>query len=158
MSDAAPPTIERLAANRFLQKKFLNQCGIETVDFRLARNHRELVVAHKALGFPGTLKLQFVDEERSGPWVVRDFDDVPLALRETRGRPLLWERSVAIERAFSLEVERDAAGAVRLSPQIEGEPRAVAVRIGECLGVVGVYFVTFVVAGGRLLVDEIDWT
>ena len=149
------PALETLARNRFLQKKFLETCGIPTAEFRLARNHRELVVAHKALGFPGVLKLQFAGAPGEGPWVVRDFEDVPRALVQTRGRALLWERFVAIDREFALVAERAADGPVRIEPEIDERARDYAATIGDRLGIVGTYGVTFFASGDRLLVNEV---
>lgn len=159
MTAVSGPEILR---NRFLQKKFANGCGIATTDFRLARNHRELVVAHQALGFPGVLKLQSAGPDGEGPWVVRDFDDVPRALQETQGRPLLWERFVDIDFEFSIVAERYEDGAIVSSPQPRfGDPdlcaraRAATAMLGERLAIVGAYTVRFFTSGGRLLFDEL---
>lgn len=145
-----------MIGNRFLQKKFFESVGIPTPPFRLARNHRELVAAHKALGFPGVIQLQFIDEKRGGPWLVRDFDEVPPVLRETQGRPLIWERALPIDRVYALEVERDAAGVLHLQPDVSGRARDYAAAIGERLEIVGTYFITVIESGGELFVDEID--
>jgi len=147
-----------IAKNRFLQKKFLESEGIPTPAFRLARNHRELVVAHKALGFPGVLELQFVDADGAGPWLVRDFDDVPRVLRETKGRPLIWERALPFDRTYSLEVERDADGTLHFMPEVAGAARGYAATIGERLGIVGTYYVTVIESGEQAFVDEIAWS
>jgi len=148
--------------NRFLQKKFANGCGIPTTDFRLARNHRELVAAHRALGFPGVLKLQFGGPEAEGPWVVRDFDDVPRALQETKGRPLLWERFVDIDAEFTVFAERKQDGTVDTDPQprigdrdLGDRARAETAMLGERLGIVGAYHVRFFQSAGQLLFDEL---
>jgi formate-dependent phosphoribosylglycinamide formyltransferase (GAR transformylase) len=76
--------------NRFLQKKFVNGCGIPTTDFRLARNHRELVLAHQALGFPGVLKLQF-DDRFFGSVLLKSMPSspsLPSARRTARSTPI----------------------------------------------------------------------
>lgn len=152
---AMHPELEGLARNRFLQKKFLAGCGIPTAEFRLARNHRELVVAHQALGFPGVLKLQFVDNDDVGPWIVRDFEDVPPVLRETKGRPLLWERFVPVDRVLLLIATRAADGSLRVTPETIGPAFDYVEAIGKRLGIVGTYRVTLLQSGDRLLVDQI---
>lgn len=148
--------------NRFLQKKFVIGCGIPTADFRLARNHRELVVAHQALGFPGILKLQFGEPGADGPWVVRDFDDVPRALQETQGRPLLWERFVEIDAEVTVLAERKQDGTIDAHPQarvgdqgLSDRACAGAALLGERLGIVGPYHVRFFQSAGQLLFDEL---
>ncbi len=148
--------------NRFLQKKFASACGIPTTDFRLARNHRELVVAHQALGFPGVLKLQFGAPDREGPWVVRDFDDVPRALQETKGRPLLWERLVEIDAEITIFAERTEDGTIDTHPRPRIGDRdlcdracAYTAMLGERLRIVGAYHVRFFQSGGQLLFDEL---
>lgn len=148
--------------NRFIQKKFVNGCGIPTADFRLARNHRELVVAHQALGFPGVLKLQFGGPSADGPWVVRDFDDVPRALQETQGRPLLWERFVDIDAEVTVFAERHEDGTIdtdlrgRIGDQeLFDRARAEAAMLGERLGIAGPYHVRFFQSAGQLLFDEL---
>lgn len=155
---STPETLE----NRFLQKKFVNGCGIPTADFRLARNHRELVVAHQALGFPGVLKLQFGGSDRDGPWVVRDFDDVPRALQETQGRPLVWERLVEIDAEFAIFADRKEDGTIDsyARPCIDDRSlcdraRAATAMLGERLGIVGSYHVRFFQSAGQLLFDEL---
>ena len=153
-----PETLE----NRFLLKKFANGCGIPTTDFRLARNHRELVVAHKTLGFPGVLKLQFGGPDAEGPWVVRDFDDVPRALQETKGRPLLWERFVQTDADVTISAERKEDGTVETDPrpgigdrQLSDRARAATAVLGDRLGIVGAYHVRFFQHAGQLLFDEL---
>lgn len=145
-----------MTGNRFLQKKFIEGCGIPTPPFRLARNHRELVAAHRALGFPGILQLQFADDRGRGPWLVRDFDDVPPVLRETDGRPLIWERALAFDRAYALEVDREADGSLHLQPEVSGRAREFAAAIGERLGVVGTFILTVIESGDQLFIDAID--
>lgn len=152
---ASSSALEELARNRFLQKKYLVRCSIPTPEFRLARNHRELVVAHQALGFPGILKLEFADGDQIGPWVVRDFPDVPPVLRETRGLPLLWERLIEAARVFRLHATRDADGSVRITPEAPAPALGYAATIGESLGIVGAYSLVLLQIGDRLLVDEI---
>jgi len=158
----ATTSAPEILQNRFLQKKFVNGCGIPTTDFRLARNHRELVVAHQALGFPGVLKLQFGGPDDPGPWVVRDFDDVPRALQETKGRPLLWERFVDIDAELSIFAERNADGTIETFPpthvgdqDLFDRARAATVTIGERFGIVGPYRVRFFKTAGQLLFDEL---
>ncbi len=148
--------------NRFLQKKFVNGCGIPTTDFRLARNHRELVLAHQALGFPGVLKLQFDGPDAEGPWVVRDFDDVPRALQETKGRPLLWERFVEIDAEFTIFAERKADGTIDTYPRLGtvdrdlcDRARAGTAMLGERFEIVGAYHVHFFQTAAELLFDEL---
>jgi phosphoribosylaminoimidazole carboxylase (NCAIR synthetase) len=143
--------------NRFLEKKRLGAGGLPTTDFRLARNHRELVGAHRALGFPGVLKLQFPDGD-AGPWVVRDFDDVPRVLRETKGRPLVWERYVEVDRVISAAANRSSDGTVTVSPSgADSEVRALTAQLGERLGIIGGFIVTFFhTTDGRLLASSFD--
>jgi 5-(carboxyamino)imidazole ribonucleotide synthase len=149
------PALAALARNRFLQKKFLEGCGMPTAPFRLARNHRELVVAHQALGFPGVLKLQFIEDDEPGPWIVRDFGDVPPVLRITAGRPLMWERAVAVDSAFCVVATRDAAGSTAIECALPEPVRNIATTIGERLGIVGLYAVAFFQNADGLLVDDI---
>lgn len=139
------------ARNRFLQKKAAAACGIATAEYRLARNHRELVRAHVALGFPGVLKLQLEEDVPEGPWPVADFDDVPRALRETKGRPLLWERPPTAERIVEVTVGTEAPPADELGARALVAARA----IGERLGATAPYRVRFLVSEGALVFDEL---
>lgn len=150
------PALEDFARNRFLQKKFLASCGIPIAEFRLARNHRELVVAHQTLGFPGVLKLQFSgDDDRAGPWVVRDFDDVPPVLRQTKSRPLLWERFTPVDQVLRPVAMREATGSLRITPEVVEPAFGYIATIGERLRIVGTYRVALLLTANRLLVDEI---
>jgi phosphoribosylaminoimidazole carboxylase (NCAIR synthetase) len=142
--------------NRFLQKKLIESCGIPTPPFRLARNHRELVAAHRALGFPGVLQVQFDGDEPIGPWLVRDYDDVPPVLRQTNGRPLIWERALPVDRIYSLEVDREVDGTLHLQPEVPGPMRGYAAALGARLGIVGTFSLTVIESGGELFVDAID--
>jgi 5-(carboxyamino)imidazole ribonucleotide synthase len=151
------------ASNRFLIKKAINACGLATADFRLARNHRELVVAHKALGFPGVLKLQFSAPGEPGPWIVRDFDDVPPVLKVTAGRPLVWERLVAYDRELAVHATRssggifavDAGSADAADDPVLAQARDEAKTIGDRLAIVGPYCASFFQGPDGLIVDEV---
>ena len=128
MPAASPPDILQ---NRFLQKKFVNGCGIPTTDFRLARNHRELVVAHKALGFPGVLKLQFSGPDGDGPWVVHDLRRPARALMSRAGvRPDVGELALGhsikgIQRVYDSRPE--------YQPQVDQAIQSVADQIDRIL-------------------------
>ena len=156
-------TVPTILNNRFLLKKFINRCGIATAEFRLARNHRELVVAHQALGFPGVLKMQYAAPDEPGPWIVRDFADVPPILKVTAGRPIIWEHFVACDRALSIAATRSGDGTVVVEAgtadtdqdRVFARARDDAKTIGERLGIVGAYRVNFFQLADRLMVDDI---
>jgi phosphoribosylaminoimidazole carboxylase (NCAIR synthetase) len=73
---------------------------------------------------------------------------------QTRARPLIWERCVGIDREFSLIATRGADGRVHVAPGVTGPARDYAATIGERLGIVGIYSVTFFETAGGLLVDK----
>jgi phosphoribosylaminoimidazole carboxylase (NCAIR synthetase) len=147
--------------NRFLQKKLFERAGVPTPHYRLARNHRELVVSHKALGFPGVIKLQYDDGTGDGPWVVRDFDDPPRVLQATKGRPLLWERYVDVDAAFVLQVARTADGHVDAigdvaEPGARAAAVALATRVANALPPdVDRFAMRFFVCGGIVAADTL---
>jgi phosphoribosylaminoimidazole carboxylase (NCAIR synthetase) len=159
---AGTPGRSQLLQNRFLQKKFVSNCGVPTADFRLARNHRELVVAHQAIGFPGVLKLQSADGAAAGPWIVRDFDDVPRVLRQTNGQPLLWERLVVADGVVTIAATRAPDSTVETEPvtgmtvEVERRARDHAASIAERLELPGTYIIKFFRLGDRLLFDELS--
>jgi 5-(carboxyamino)imidazole ribonucleotide synthase len=166
-----------IAQNRFLEKEFVNRCGIPTTAYRLVRDQAELENAYSALGFPGILKSQFGGYDGKGQWWVADAAQAHQALAESRGQALVWEKVFPFERELSVIAARGLDGTLvsfpvsenihdhgvlamsivpgRIPEDIAARAKAYAVKIGEQLGIVGTYCVEFFHAGDQLVVNEI---
>jgi 5-(carboxyamino)imidazole ribonucleotide synthase len=170
-------SVLRITQERLLEKTFVRSCGIPTADFAAVVAPEDWPAAERAIGFPGVLKTTMGGYDGKGQWVVRSSDDAATALREARGRALIYERLIPFERELSIIATRDESGAVvtfpvsenvhdhgvlamtivpgRVPPAIAERARCYAHTIATELGIVGTFCVEFFQIGDELLVNEI---
>ena len=163
-----------VAQDRAREKRFLQSNGFPVAPFIIVENEADLDAAHV---FPAILKVATQGYDGKGQVQVAGPDDLREAwMRLGRGRCVL-EALLPLECEVSVILARTAAGEVRsypvaenrhrdgildttvvparIAPVLAEEARAMAARIAECLGYVGVLAVEFFVSQGRLLVNEI---
>lgn len=168
------PHIIRIIQDKRLQKKFFKDHGIPTSDFVLVKDKSE-IEKHEAM-FPVFQKLGTSGYDGRGVQAIRNKADIALALD---GECLL-EKEVAYTKELSVIVARNASGEVMTYPvvemvfhpvqnlveflfapadiarDVEEEAKAVAIKIIESLGMVGLLAVElFLTAEGKILVNEV---
>jgi 5-(carboxyamino)imidazole ribonucleotide synthase len=166
-----------VAQDRIREKRFLAGIGLGTAPFAVIEREADLIEADPAL-FPGILKRARFGYDGKGQVRVTGPEDAGAAFRAMGGEPCVLEQRLQLELEVSCVVARGFDGEVRVFPVAENahargildvsvvparvsgalseEVRAATVGVAEALDYRGVLCVEyFVVAGGRLLANEI---
>ncbi len=174
-----PPRALEVSQDRLTEKRFLNECGIETAQFRPVDNQAELEQALRDFDGQGVLKTRRLGYDGKGQRVFRSADDDPAGAFEALGAvPLILESMVPFEREISIIAARATDGTIscydpaenihrngilhtstvpaRISGPTAATARDSAAKLLAALdyvGVIGIEF--FVMADGKLIANEI---
>jgi len=171
-------SILRISQDRLAEKRFLSGAGIPLAPWHAVETRAALDDAAAALGLPFVLKTTRLGYDGKGQRVIRALDELDAAFAGLSPHPLVAEGFVDFACELSVMVARGLDGVVRtydavqnhhrhhildltlapapVTPEIAQEAQALAVRIAEAIGLVGLLGVEmFVGADGRLLVNEI---
>ncbi|WP_284759389.1 5-(carboxyamino)imidazole ribonucleotide synthase [Agrobacterium sp. fls2-241-TYG-188a] len=163
--------------DRLTEKRFLNDCGIPTADFRAVDDQAGLEAALADFGGKGVLKTRRMGYDGKGQRVFKGGEDLTGAFDALGGVPLILESFVPFEREVSIIAARFQDGTVTcydpaenvhlggilhtstVPAQLDDTAKAVAVESAEKLlaaldyvGVVGIEF--FVLPDGSLVANE----
>jgi 5-(carboxyamino)imidazole ribonucleotide synthase len=163
--------------DRLTEKRFLNDCGIPTADFRAVDDQAGLEAALADFGGKGVLKTRRMGYDGKGQRVFKGSEDLTGAFDALGGVPLILESFVPFEREVSIIAARFQDGTVTcydpaenvhlggilhtstVPAQLDDTAKAVAVESAEKLlaaldyvGVVGIEF--FVLPDGSLVANE----
>ncbi len=163
--------------DRLTEKRFLNDCGIPTADFRAVDDQTGLEAALADFGGKGVLKTRRMGYDGKGQRVFKGGEDLTGAFDALGGVPLILESFVPFEREVSIIAARFQDGTVTcydpaenvhlggilhtstVPAQLDDTAQAVAVESAEKLlaaldyvGVVGIEF--FVLPDGSLVANE----
>jgi 5-(carboxyamino)imidazole ribonucleotide synthase len=109
-----PPKALEVAQDRLVEKRFLNDCGIETARFHAVDSQADLEAALADFGGKGVLKTCRLGYDGKGQRVFRSPDDSPAGAYEALGSvPLILESFVPFEREMSIIAARATDGTVR---------------------------------------------
>jgi len=167
----------RITQERLLEKQFVRECGIDTVDYAALRTWDELPAAIEQIGFPAILKTTMGGYDGKGQWLVHTDAQAMDALAAAKGRPLIYEQFAPFDKELSIICARNARGDIVTYPVAENQhdrgvlattivpariPAAIAERvrtsaetIAAGLDIVGAFAIEYFLAGERLLVNEI---
>lgn len=173
-----PPQALSAAQDRLTEKRFLNDCGIATADFRAIDSQTELQAALAEFGGKGVLKTRRMGYDGKGQRLFKGGEDLNGAYEALGSVPLILESFVAFEREVSIIAARfkdgsvhcyDPAENVHLNGILhtstlpaaindsakESATQAAGKLLGALnyVGVVGIEF--FVLADGSLIANEI---
>ncbi|MGE6742729.1 5-(carboxyamino)imidazole ribonucleotide synthase [Allorhizobium pseudoryzae] len=174
-----PPKALEVAQDRLTEKRFLNDCGIETAKFHAVDSQADLERALEDFGGKGVLKTRRLGYDGKGQRVFRTPDDSTSGVFEAMGSvPLIVESFVPFEREVSVIAARGTDGTIEAYDLAENVHRngilhtsTLPARIGEAttvaaraaserllagldyVGVIGMEF--FVMADGTLIANEI---
>lgn len=163
--------------DRALEKRFVEECGGRPAPWREVNGAEDIVAALEALGAPVLLKTRRLGYDGKGQTWVRDPSEASRAWHEIGKTPCVAEARVDFEAEFSVVIARSEKGETRAFPLIrnchrEGILRlseipggaeveahaskscAVAERIAEQLGHIGVLTVEFFATADGALVNE----
>lgn len=170
--------ILRISQDRAAEKAFLNGIGVPTAPWRLADSLASLQQAADELGLPAILKTTRLGYDGKGQAALRAAGDIAPAFKRLAPKPLVLEGFVDFACEISVIVARGADGSVAIFDPVENRHRdhildltlapariaaetaaeavAIARRVAEGLGLVGLLAVEmFVTADNRVLVNEI---
>lgn len=171
-------SILRISQDRLAEKRFLAGAGIPLAPWHPVDSRAALDDTVTALGLPFVLKTTRLGYDGKGQRVIRERDELDAAFAGLDPHPLVAEGFVDFACELSVMVARGLDGVIRtydavqnhhrhhildltlapapVTPDIAQEAQALAVRIAEALGLVGLLGVEmFVAADGTLLVNEI---
>ncbi len=173
------PCVEALevAQDRVTEKAFLNGIGIETAPWRAVDDEAELAHALLDLGGDCILKTRRLGYDGKGQATIRAGAPIDGIFAGLGGVPCVLEKRIAFEREVSVVAARALDGRIeafdvaenvhsvgilrrssvpaRIEDGLADRARAVAARILDQLGYVGVVGVEFFVGANGLLVNEI---
>ena len=116
----APETL-RIIQNKYRQKSFLRDNGINLPEFRLVRSENDLLLACKELGYPAMLKACEDSYDGRGNFLINAKKDVPDAFRYFAGREIMLEQFVPIAKEISIMVARNPSGQIESFPVVENK-------------------------------------
>jgi 5-(carboxyamino)imidazole ribonucleotide synthase len=171
-----------VAQDRFVEKTFLRDLGLNTASFAAVEDAGALARAVAELGRPAILKTRRFGYDGKGQSLIREGSNVGAVHRALGSAPMILEGFIAFEREVSVVAARSVEGAVaafdvceneherhilartrapaRVAPETEAEARQIAARVLEALEYVGVLAVEMFVTRDRqgregLVVNEI---
>jgi len=174
-----PPAALEISQDRFNEKQFLNESGIETAPWRLVDDEETLIAALGALGERGILKTRRLGYDGKGQVRLTSLDETAAhdALVAINKAPAILEGFVDFEREVSVIAARDRSGNVaiydiaenvhkdgilststvpaRITAQTADAARQAAEKLLHALDYVGVLGLEFfVLKDGSLLANE----
>jgi len=172
------PEILRISQDRVLEKGFLNAAGIATVPWAPVADLDALRAAVDRIGLPAVLKTTRLGYDGKGQAILRAAADVSDAFSSLSPMPLILEGFVDFAKEISVVAARGEDGGYAafdtvenrhrqhildltlapapIPPSVDQQAQAIARRIADALGLVGVLAVEmFVNRNGRVLVNEI---
>ncbi|MFC4778028.1 5-(carboxyamino)imidazole ribonucleotide synthase [Paenibacillus sp. GCM10023252] len=166
--------------HRLREKRAIEAAGVRVAPYREIRSSVELLEGVRQFGLPCVLKTATGGYDGKGQWVVRAESEVEeaYATLARSGAELVLEQFIRFERELSVIAARSPHGEVKAFPvsenihvenilhlsivparvdeQVQREAEALAIRIAEGLGVVGLIAVElFQTADGELFVNEL---
>ncbi len=167
----------RITQERLLEKAFVRECGVATVDYAAVPTSEDLPAALEQIGSPGVLKTTMGGYDGKGQWLVHTDAQAVDAIAAARGRPLIYEAFAAFDKELSIICARNAVGEIVTYPVAENQhergvlattivPARVSAAIAEAvrrsaetiaagLDIVGAFAIEYFLCGDRLLVNEI---
>ncbi len=172
------PAILRISQDRLAEKRFLNAADVPTAPWRAVETRAELDAAVAELGLPAVLKTTRLGYDGKGQALLRDPAELDAAWNTLFPKPLVLEGFVDFACEISVVVARGADGTIsafdtvenshrdhildmtfapaRIAPETAQTARAMASRVADSLGLIGLLAVEmFVTADGRVLANEI---
>ena len=166
-----------VSQDRVTEKRFLNEAGIATADYVPIHARAQLIEALEALGGTAVLKTRRDGYDGKGQAWLRSPKDVGRAWSRLEGAPSILEAAVPFKCEISVLVARGANGETAtwapprnihkdgilvqsvvpsgVSAETQNEARALAVKLVDELGHVGVLALEFfVMKDGSLLANE----
>ena len=165
-----------IAQDRLREKGFLRDQGLPVGPWAAIHSTADFDAALAAVKLPAILKTARFGYDGKGQSTIATRADLERTFGEWRGVPCVLEERLALEREVSVVLARTATGKIAVFPVAENqhahgilditiaparipealaiEARAIATRVANALGYVGVLAVEMFVVGGRLLVNE----
>lgn len=169
-----------ITQNRIREKTTLQSFDIPVTPFEVVKTVEELYAATEKLGFPCVLKTATGGYDGKGQWVITAGEQVPVAFSDLAkwGTDLILEKFVSFDKEISVVVARSLSGEVKAFPVAENIHRQnilhqsivparisseqhtaaeqIALRIAQCLNVVGLIAVEmFLTNDGQIVVNEL---
>jgi len=161
--------------NRIAEKSFLRDHGLPHGPFAVIRSEEDIKTAADSL-FPAILKIARFGYDGKGQATVNSREAAIIAFGRFKGEPCVLEQRLTLDYEISVVLAREQNGQVCCFPAGENrhtngildvsivpaqtaggsscDAEAVATRIAEQLGYVGIMGVEFFVSGGQLIVNE----
>ncbi len=164
-----------IAQDRLLEKRFFNDCGIQTAPFAPVNSVEDLQAAIQQLGLPAILKTRRMGYDGKGQVRLAHADEAAAAWIEVGEVPCILEGMVPFSSEVSLIAARNTHGEIVFYPLTENHHRAGILRVSvapcDCadlqptaerylrelltrLDYIGVLAVEFFSLNGQLIANE----
>jgi 5-(carboxyamino)imidazole ribonucleotide synthase len=117
-----------IAQDRLLEKRYFNDCGIQTAPFAPVDSLEDLQTAIAQLGLPAILKTRRMGYDGKGQARLTDPSQAAAAWVEVAEAPCILEGFVPFTREISLIAARNASGDIVFYPLTENHHRAGILR------------------------------
>ncbi|PWA10319.1 5-(carboxyamino)imidazole ribonucleotide synthase [Pueribacillus theae] len=167
-----------ITQDRKIEKKAINEAGIETVPYKAVASKTDLHSAADELGFPSVLKTARGGYDGKGQVVLRGESDFPEALQLLKNNECVLEKWLAFEKELSVIVTRSVTGETaafpvaenihvnnilhqsivpaKISKDIEEKAKKIALHLADAFHLVGTLAVEmFLSTEGELFVNEL---
>ncbi len=171
-------SVLHICQHRLREKEFLAAAGLPLPPFRKVTSAQELKAAVAEIGAPAVLKSAAFGYDGKGQRKIQPGDDLDAVWKPFEGTTTVLEGFVHFEREISVIVARGADGSVvtypvcenahanhildvtvapaNVPPAVAEHARALAVRIAEAIGLIGLLAVEmFLLADGTILINEL---
>ncbi len=167
----------QVAQDRWVEKSFMREHGLETADFFDITDLSELEAALAQTGGSGILKTRRFGYDGKGQWRLDQNSDLPAVLTALDAQPAILEALVPFEREVSVLVARAQDGTsacyevienvhknhilhtstlpAALPASMQAKATVMAEKLADALGYVGVLAIECFVVGDALLINEI---
>jgi 5-(carboxyamino)imidazole ribonucleotide synthase len=105
--------------DKFKQKEFLTKAGIPVADFMKINTRNDILKAAKTFGYPFLLKTRFDAYDGRGNAVVKDENQIDMALERLGGKKLYVEKFVPFIKELAVIVVRSIKGEILTYPVVE---------------------------------------
>ena len=172
------PAILRTSQDRVLEKSFLNGAGVPTAPWKAVEDLAGLRDAAGRVGLPAVLKTTRLGYDGKGQVLLRRPQDLSAGFAALEPKPLILEGFIDFAQEISVVVARGEDGnfsafdtvenrhrnhildvtlaPARIPEAVDRQAQAIARRVADALGLVGLLAVEmFVDRSGRVVVNEI---
>jgi len=120
LTQVAPnPKAIAISQNRYLEKGFIAELNIPTVDYRFAANSEQVIEAVKSLSYPLIIKSSEQGYDGKNQWRLKGQEDLNIFLVSYADQEVILERHINFDAELSMIAVRRFSGEIKFYPLTE---------------------------------------